>query len=266
MDIPRQEVLPRLRPLVAALLATIEDATDLQVRFSRLPATSHVSAGYAFDPHNNAATVSLGTSWDDVDVAHELTHMQLELVERYSVLAWRTPDSQTTSRYAIMQTIRGFTDDEVVHSRLRTAGFRLDGEILRPQLFADRCVTVPSNLRAARSLKNDGMAHQDQSGCGDLYRAMLFVQCHLIRTNHVDSLGKERLDVLDDFLAAFRRFRPRQFRKARAILDTFQRHDVHSVTGHAAILRELAAAEEVDQSMGLCVYRKEGGRYVLPWP
>ena len=74
---------------VAALVTTIEDATGLQVRFARLPATSHVSAGYAFNPHNNAATISLAANWEDVDVAHELTHMQLELLDGYSVLAWR---------------------------------------------------------------------------------------------------------------------------------------------------------------------------------
>jgi hypothetical protein len=133
-------------------------------------------------------------------------------------------------------------------------------------LFADRCVTVPTNLRAAKSLKNDGMAHQDKSGCGDLYRAMLFVQCQLIRTNPVHSLAKERLDALDDFLGTFRRCRPRQLRKAQTILGSFERHDVQSVAGHAAILRELATAEKVDQFMGLSAYRKQDGRYVLPWP
>lgn len=260
------QLLARLRPTVKALIAELEAATDLHIRFVKLPISSEVLATYAFDPHSQIATIAVCDNAEDVDVAHELTHMRLELMETYKVLAWRSASSQTMEREATMRTIRNFIDDEVVHSRLVAAGFRLDGEVIRPKLFDDRCITIPNHLRAAKSLKNDGMAHQDKFGCGDLYRALLYVQCYFLRANYEEALTQERLDLLDDFVDTFRRFRPRQLRKAQSILSVFESHNVQSVEGHAEILRALAELEKVDQFMGISAYRKQNGMYVLPYP
>lgn len=106
MEIARDDVLTRLRSSVGDLLASVEDATGLQVRFTRLPSTSHVVAKYAFNPHENSATVGLGTHWEDVDVAHELLHMQLELVESFKVLAWRRNVTPIHALDAAMRTLR----------------------------------------------------------------------------------------------------------------------------------------------------------------
>ena len=266
MELDRHQILLRLRPFVKAQIAEIEGATGLEIRFEDLPTSSEVLATYAFNPHANTATIAMRDGSEDVDFAHELLHMRLELIDGYNVLAWRSPEYQTPERYATMRTLRAFTDDEVVHNRLVAAGFRLDGEVIRPQLFTDRCVNVPKNLRAAKSLKNDGMSHQDRFGCGDLYRAMLFVQCHLLRTNYAEILTPERLELLDDFIVTFRRCRPRQFRKAQRILSTFETYDVQTVEGHSAILRELASLEKADQFMGLTAFKKQNGAYILPFP
>jgi hypothetical protein len=266
MDIPRDDVLLRLRPGIRDLVELVEGQSGLQVRFATLPVAAHVVATYGFDPHTNVATVSLASGWEDVDVAHEITHMQLELLEGFGVLAWRQGVQITPSLDAAMREIRTLPDDEVVHARLVAAGLKLDGEVLKPQVFDDRCKTVPNNLRAARSLRNDGMAHCDAFGFGDFYRASLFVQVQLIREKHAATLSAARLAVLDDFIECFRRSRPRQHRKATAILGLFGEHNVQTLDGHAEILCQLSRMEKVDEYMGLSSYRKQGGKYILPWP
>lgn len=266
MSIPRNDVLDRLRPKIVKDLASLEHATGLQVRFSRLPATASVMAMYGFDPHTNSVTISLRHDWDDVEVAHELTHMRLELFDGFSVLAWRQNVKQTPVLEKAMQHLRAFSDDEVVHSRLVSSGYRLDGEVLRNQLFDGRCIIVPKQLRSASSLKNDGMAHLDTFGYGDLYRAMMFVQVELIRHNYSDMLSADRRRLIDDFLDTFKRFRPRQHRKARTILKLFHQHDVQTTQGHAKILTELSKIEKVDQFIGVTSYRKENDKFILPFP
>jgi hypothetical protein len=266
MYIARDDIIARLRPDVRDQLTLIEHTTELKVRFARLPGTSHVDATYTFNPQENVPTVGLATKWEDVDVAHELIHMQLELVDGYKVLAWRRNVMITDALSVAMQALRGLTDDEVVHARLLGAGFELDGEVLKHQLFDDRCKTIPTRLRSASSLKNDGMAHLDCFGFGDLYRAILFVQVQLIRDGYSDMLSAERLTVLDNFLNAFSISRPRQYRKAKRILRMFQEHDVQTIDGHSEILVELTSLEKVNKHMGVSSYYKENRSYILPWP
>lgn len=266
MESDRQQLLNHLRPNIIAQIFEIETETDLHIRFMNLPISSEVLATYTFDPHSQIPTIAIRNNAKDVDIAHELMHMRLELIESYNVLAWRSSSGQTAEHKAIMRTIRTFVDDEVVHARLFTAGFLLDGEVIRPQLFNDRCINIIRNLRNSKTLKNDGMAHQDKYGCGDLYRAMLLVQCYLIRMNYHDILAKERLILMDDFVDTFRQFRPNQFEKAQRILSIFRSYDVHSVHGHAEILSKLAIMEEVNQFMGVSTYQKVDGKYILPFP
>jgi len=266
MDISRDDVIEHLRPVVRDQLKLIEQTTGLKVRFVLLPGTSHVDATYTFNPHENLPTIGLATKWEDVDVAHELVHMQLELVDGYKVLAWRRNVKITGALDAAMRALRILPDDEVVHARLLASGFELDGEILKHQLFDDRCKTIPARLQSASSLKNDGMAHLDCFGFGDLYRAILFVQVQLIRDGYSYILSAERLTVLDHFLDAFSISRPRQYRKAKRILQMFQEHDVQTIYGHSEILVELTALEKVNQYMGVSSYYRENKNYILPWP
>ncbi len=192
--------------------------------------------------------------------------MQLELVEGYKVLGWRRDVPQTDAMLSVMAKIRTLPDDEVVHSRLLSQGFKLDGEVLKPQLFGDRCTNVPKRLRSASSLANDGMAHLDGHGFGDLYRATLFVQIQLVRDSSSDALAPERTSLLDDFIDAFRRHRPRQHGKAKRNLQLFSEHDVQTIAGHAAILTEITRIEELDTSMGVGAYVRHKRSFILPWP
>ncbi len=266
MNIARADVVGRLRRSVANQLAAAEEASGLEVRFSRLPMTAYVCATYTYTPFESHATIGLCRDWQDVDVAHELTHMQLELLEGNGVLAWRRDVTPTDALLSAMEAIRTLPDDEVVHSRLVSEGFRVDGDVLRPQFFDDRCTTVPNRLRSGSSLKNDGMAHLDGFGFGDLYRATLFVQVQLVRDTLSDSLASERLELLDGFIDAFSRHRPRQHRKAKHILQLFREHDVRTLEGHAAILSAITEMERLDKFMGVSSYVRKNGSYILPWP
>jgi hypothetical protein len=132
----RSDVIDNLDSRVVTILHEVESATDLQVQFQTLTG-SYVAAQYGFDPHSNTATVSLRSDWEDVDIAHELMHMKLELVEGFAVLAWRNDVSQTKAIEAAFGRVRGYVDDEVVHSRLVQEGFTLDGDVLKSQIFDD---------------------------------------------------------------------------------------------------------------------------------
>jgi len=266
MDVTREVIISRLRPVVRDRLMSIENITGLKVRFVSLPRTSHINATYTFNPYENVPIVGLSDKWEDDDVAHELVHMQLELVDGYKVLAWRQNIKITDALEAAMKALRTLPDDEVVHSRLLSAGFELDGEVLKCQLFDDRCKIVPDRLRSASSLKNDGMAHLDSFGFGDLYRAILFVQVKLIRDGYSDILSTERLTVLDDFLNSFSISRPRQYRKAKCILQMFMENDVQTIDGHSENLVKLIEMEKINQYMGNSSYHQKNGKYILPFP
>ena len=135
---------------------------------------------------------------------------------------------------------------------------------MKPQLFDDRCTTVPNRLRLGSSLKNDGMAHLDRFGYGDFYRATLFVQVKLISQTYTHSLSADRLELLKSFLDAFKGYRPRQHRKAQRILQSFRENDVQTTDGHAKILIELTEMEKLDQFMGISSYCEHNGKFILP--
>jgi len=139
----RSDVIGNLDSRVVPILDEVEAATDLQVQFQNLTGT-YVVAQYRFDPHSNTPTVFLRSDWVDVDVAHELMHMKLELVEGFAVLAWRSDVSRTNAIEAAFGRVRGYVDDEVVHSRLVQEGFTLDGEVLKSQIFDDIYTNIPS--------------------------------------------------------------------------------------------------------------------------
>ena len=84
----RAIVFSKLRKQVEDSLLTLEQASGLKVEFESLPDSSNVVAQYRFTPFDRPR-IYLKSNWEDVDVAHELMHMRLELIEGYSVLAWR---------------------------------------------------------------------------------------------------------------------------------------------------------------------------------
>ena len=262
----RAEVLPALRPAVKELLADIEAKAGLQVVFRELPPSSYVVAEYWFDTAKNTPNVYLRRGWQDVDVAHELMHMKLELREGFRVLAWRRDVPHSKEIEAAFGRLRGYVDDQVVHVRLVRAGYKADGEVLKPQLFDSIYTNATRYLKEGRARANDGMAHLDALGHGDLCRATFLVQAELVLKFFGGALPPERLGLAKEFSAAFRAHRAKEAAKADKILALFEKYDVLTVAGHESILREWSEMEGLDRFVGISAYKREGGRYILPWP
>jgi alpha-L-fucosidase 2 len=147
----RGEFLESARPEIRRLLEDTEQRIGLPIRFVALPATDPVLARCYFDPHRNEARVMLRVGWQDVDVAHELMHLRMEFLEGFSVLAWRRDVTRTEAAEAAFGRIQTYINDEVVHQHLFDAGLKLDGEILRPQLFDDIYTNVARYLDENRA-------------------------------------------------------------------------------------------------------------------
>lgn len=261
----RSDVLDKLSSRVSSMLHEVEKACGLEVQFQSLTG-SFVVAQYSYDPYANSATVLLRSGWEDVDVAHELTHMKLELVEGFAVLAWRNGVARPAAVEAAFGRVRTYVDDEVVHSQLAQQGFKLDGEVLKSQLFDDIYTNIPKYLRKLRPREDDGMAHLDRFGYGELCRSCFLVQAELVRTNYGDVLPDSHRKKLRRFIDDFRTHRSVEAAKADHVLDLFRANAVATVVGHRQILESWAQLEGLDRFVGVSTYRKQGNRYVLPWP
>lgn len=262
----RAQVLERLDERANGLLAEVESKTGLQVVFKPLPRASYVVAQFWFDPVNNTPIVSLRAGWQSHDVAHELTHMKLDLLDGFHVLAWRRGVERTKEVEAAFGRLRSYVDDQVVHARLVQMGYKLDGQVLSATLFDNMYTNVPRHLNAGRAPRDDGMAHLDGLGYGDLCRACFLVQAELVALHCADALPEGRLKLTRDFVAAFRAHRAKEAEKADKILALFKKYDVMTIAGHESILREWSQMEGLDKYTGISAYKKENGKYILPWP
>ena len=262
----RSQVLERLGEPAKKFLAEMETKTELEVVFQPLPRGSYVIAQYRFDPLSNTATVFLGAGWRDVDVAHELTHMQLDFVDGYRVLAWRRDVARSKEVEAAFGRLRTYVDDQVVHARLARAGYKVDGEVLSATFFDDICTNIPRYLSEGRSRPNDGMAHLDKDGYGELCRATFLVQAELVVEHYSASLPPERLKQAKQFITAFRTHRTKEAEKADKVLALFRKYDVQTITGHESILKEWNGMEGLDRFVGLSAYVRREGKFILPWP
>ena len=261
----RATVLKALRPAVRELLREVEEQTGVEVVFEALPRTSPVLAQFWFNPHTNTPTVSLRAGWEDVDVAHELLHMKLDLVDGFHVLAWRDVP-RTKEVEAAFARVRTYVDDELVHTLLVKGGHKLDGEVLRPPLFDSLYTNATRLLNEGRAHRDDGMAHLDSVGHGELCRAAFLVQAELIVERHGTRLTPEHLQLAKQFIATFRAHRAKEAEKADKVLALFRKYDVMTIAGHESILREWSQLEGLDKYIGISAYKKQDGKYILPWP
>lgn len=261
----RSDVLGKLGCRVSTMLNEVEKACGLQVQFQALPG-SCVVAQYMYEPHTNTATVLLRSDWEDVDVAHELMHMKLELVDGFAVLAWRSGVSHTPAVESAFARVRSYVDDEVVHSRLAQRGFVVDGEVLKSQLFDDVYTKVPRYLAKLHPRQEDGMAHLDGVGYGELCRSSLLVQAELVRSNYSTVLSDSHRKKVRRFIETFRTHRSVEAGKADQVLDLFRTNDVTTVAGQKQVLESWAKLEKLDSFVGASTYAKHGNRCILPWP
>lgn len=267
-SLDKDAVARKLRSAIRDLLEKLEAQTGLTVEFRSLPRGFGVVAQYGFEQPGRPV-VHLRDNWEDVDAAHELMHMKLELVDGFGVLAWRKNVERDKVIESAFGLIRSYTDDMLVFDLLGKMGLKMDGEIIKRQLFDDVCTKVPRYLRAGRMLKDDGMAHLDDVAEGrfsDLRRSTFLVQAELLIKAYEKNLSVEHERRLKDFIDAFRKYRPAQAARADKVLAFFAEYDLASIKGHARILTEWAALEGLDSSVGVSCYVRSGNSFILPFP
>ncbi len=263
----RQEFFEHARPAITNLLLDTERRIGLPMVFVPLPTNDPVVARCIFDPFRNEPRIQLRAGWQDVDMAHELMHMRMDLLEGFNVLAWRRDVSHTTAVEEAFGRVQTYVNDEVVHARLAQAGLRIDGEIIRPPLFDSIYTDAARYLEEGRDRANDGMAHLDKLGHGALCRSAFLVQAELLLKNWRKELPPRRIEQTERFIRAFRAHRAEESAAADAVLKLFQQHDVQTPAGQRAILTAWATMEHVDRYVGPSSYQKtEDGRYFLPFP
>lgn len=262
----RDEVLDKLRPKVVELLNEIENDTLLKVQFKALPNSCSVVAMWQFTPPCDAA-ILLREGRKDVDVAHELLHFKTEFVDGYAVPALRQGVNMDDNiRTACGDTVHSYVNDIVVFEQMQKMGFAIDGDILRAQLFDDMYTTVPKRLAKHCSRRNDGMAHLDNIGFGDLRRSCFLVHAELFLERYTDFLKPEHLARTKEFVASFRKYRHREARKADKVLSLFNTHDVMDTQGQKQILSAWLQLGHLDTHYGVSVYVKANNGYILPYP
>jgi len=264
----RNAVTAKLRNAIRDLLEEMEDETGLTVEFRPLPRSFGVVAQYGFEQPRRPV-VHLREDWQDVDAAHEMMHMKLELVDGFAVLAWRENVERDKVIESAFGLIRSYTDDMLVFDLLAKMGLKIDGEVIKRQLFDDVCTKVPRYLRAGRMLKDDGMAHLDDVAEGrfsDLRRSTFLVQAELLLKAYKGKFSVKHERRLKDFIDAFRKYRPPQAARADKVLAFFAEYDLATIKGHARILTEWAALEGLDGSVGVSCYVRSADGFILPYP
>lgn len=259
----RDIILSRLRDSIKKLLMDIEKRTGLNIEFESLD--SCVVAEYKFIPVSTAI-IRLRSGWEDVDVAHELIHMKLELIDKFSVLAWRADVSKSNAIERAFGRVRAYVDDVVVHASLASGNYKIDGEVIKANLFDDLYTRVPRYLKQLRSKSNDGMAHLDDIGYGDLCRSSFLVHAELLLKFYSAELSDEHRKKTKRFIEAFRLYRSPEAERADKILDLFKHNDVQTIDGHKTILNEWTKMEKLDKFVGVSCYECCDTGFRLPYP
>ena len=260
----KDDILSQLRDQIKNLLVSLEEQTGLSIQFESF--NSIVVAGYQFIVPKTVI-IRLRADWKDIDVAHELMHMKLELIDRFSVLGWRDGIRKSDAIERAFGRVRCCVDDEVVHARLAAESYKVDGEVIKSNFFDDSCTKIPRYLKKLRLRQNDGMAHLDDIGYGELYRSSLLMQAELILKRYGSELCDEHRKKIVRFRGAFRLHRSPESEKADKILDLFKQNDVQTIKGHKEILREWTQMEKLDKFVGVSCYKRCGDTgFTLPYP
>jgi hypothetical protein len=245
----RESVLGNLRPAIRSLVESAEARAGVKISFQ----TCHVRevlASFQFDPQR--PTINLSPFARDVDIAHEVVHMVLQLIEGYPMFQWRPGVPQLREVAGSIAIVHSYVQDEEVHRRLLELGLRWDGEVIRPQFFDDLCTVVPRGLREGRPRSADGMSHLDAVGHGHLRRSAFLVQAELIRKR--SNLSPLHAARLDDLIQSMRKYRRPEAIIADEVLGFFAGHDVTSIEGQSRVLQSWAALEGLDSYVEVSSY------------
>lgn len=263
----RADFLKKARPSIRELLLETESQIGAQIVFIALPQRDPVSARFLYDTMVREAQVQLRPGWEDVDVAHELIHARMDLIDRLPMLAWKRGTDKMLSSEMAFARIQTYVKDEIVHARLLKMGYRLDGEVFRPPLFDSLYTRAAESLEKDPTAQNDGLAHLDKMGLGRLCRACFLVQAELLLKNYRDQLPEGRVRQTERFIRALRQHRPGEAAHADIILEIFERCDISTPEGHRQALLAWTRLEGLDHVVGTSVYLKSReGKFLLPYP
>jgi len=250
----KNEVLRNLPERVKAHFWSLEQQTGLNIEVVSLPSNCTVISQYQFIPNpTNKPIIMLRNDWTPVDVAHELEHMEMELIDGYYVLAWRMPNQQSNPIEETMSKVRNTTDDEVVHARLVAKGYMLDGEVIKSIRFD---VLYPDFIRKI----NAGRTQFEDI----FYRE--FVQAELMLKSYSKKLKSKYSIITNRFIDAFRLQRNAEAQKADLVIELFNQYDVQTINGHKAIITGWSQIEELDRLVGVSYYERRGSGFILLWP
>lgn len=263
----RADFLRLARPSVSNILTDTEQKIGTPVVFVKLPDNDAVSARFIYDTATFEPRILLRKGWDDAEVAHELQHARMDLVDRLPMLAWRRGVARTPEIEAAFGRLQTYVKDEIVHARLAETELAFDGEVIRANLFDNVYEKVTRHLEAGRDHANDGMAHLDKSGHGTLVRVCFLLQAELLLKNHRARLPARRIEQTEKFIRAFRAHRKPEAAVADAVLELFRTHDVNTPEGHREILVRWTKLATLEKFVGPSSYaRRPDGRYTLPFP
>ncbi len=244
------------------LLRQFEKTTGMPVKFRPLGGTELYRATNIVDVHRQAGDVHLRHDWQAVDVAHEITHLVMDVCEGFGVLAFRKgpPPPRIQQVCTLM---KGYVSDEVVHVRLPDMGFRFGGEVIDASLF-QRLEDWAREMETVGSFEGGSMARWDRMDLGDLKRAALYLQARLLVDRHAARLRKADRRRVARFVSACNVQQPRVAARAAKVLDLFQAHDVYELRGHGEITMGWVGLEGLDEWFGMSHYVRGGdGRYSL---
>jgi hypothetical protein len=263
----RASFFQNTRPSISNLLAETEIQIGQRVVFIASPDSDTVAARCIYDTARHEPRIFLRKDWQDIEVAHELIHVRMDLIEGFAMLAWRRDVERAEAISAAFGRLQTYVKDEVVHARLIKMGLKIDGEVIRPSLFDSVYRNAALYLDEGRDRPNDGMAHLDKLGYGPLCRVCFLVQAELILKNYREQFPAGRVELAERFIRAFRKHRKEESAKADVVLELFRKNDVQSPSGQDEILRAWAKMEGLDKFVGVSSYRKDQeSRYTLPFP
>lgn len=262
----RDQCLGQCRPQVRRFYATIEKGIGQPMVFLQLPDNAQNNASCIYDTAKGEARISVRRDVREYEIAHELTHFQIDLVDRFSTLAWRRGAVRDPAIDAAFSRIKTYVDDDIVHRRLVKMGFRPDVEVLNPLLFDSLYAPAAELLEKGAPRERDGLGHLDKFGRGTLCRAAFLVQAEQILAQYGKRLSADHRAKTERFIRAVRAHRPEEAAVADQVLTLFAKHEVNTDAGHQAILEGWIKLEKLDSVLGISRFEPRDGRLILPWP
>ncbi len=262
----RDQMFSKCQPKLRRFCEEIEKGIGQPAVFVPLADQAPVNASSIYDTGLGQPRISVRHDAREYEIAHEFIHFQIDLVDRLSTLAWRRGVVRDPASEAAFSRIKTYVDDDIVHRRLVTLGFKPDVEVLNPLLFDSLYAPATTLLEKGEPRERDGLSHLDQLGRGTLCRVAFLVQAEQILAQYGKRLSADHRAKTERFIRAVRTYRPEESAIADQVLALFAKHDVNTEAGHRAILEGWVVIEKLQSHIGISRFEPRNGRLILPWP